>query len=75
MRISVDATDAGFMPDANLFDIRILLDGIEVKNCLTADSDKGEILVFTGSSANGSWLTEWRKGKVEIVENGTERRL
>lgn len=71
----MDRQDPGFHPDANLLDIRITLDGKVLNGCLTADSDKGEVLVFTGYTGNGEYVTEVLYGKVEIIENGTERRL
>lgn len=88
MRISINRNDPGFHPDALDFDIRITLDGETVHNCVTADSDTNE-LVVSGHPIAGvtvdyyqlptpvdSWkLYHYQGGKVEIIENGTERRL
>ena len=84
MRLSCERGDTGYHPDAAMLDIRILLDGQGVEACLTADSDKGEVWVCVEIPGRvyqeriiraGEW-TRWRyTGVVEIVENGTERRL
>lgn len=84
MRLSCDSHDPGYHPEANLLDIRIVMDGQPVERCVTADSDKGEVWVcleIPGRvyqemvKAPGTW-TMWRyTGSVEIIENVTERRL
>lgn len=89
MRISTEYGDPGFHPDANILDIRITFDGHAVGHVVTADSTRGEItcigvplpselnaeLVSCRPGAPGK-LGRWTyRGRVEIIENGTERRL
>jgi len=85
MRISTEFSDPGFREDANMLDIRVMLDGVEVTTCFTCDSDKGE--VWLGAKLPGRepieavrenrdcWTKYLYRGKVEIIENGTERKL
>lgn len=82
MRISTEQGDPGFLEDAYLLDVTILFDGEPVNMCVTADSDKGEIVRlhipldgkepvdFTyADPATGTFARYVYRGKVEIVEN------
>lgn len=89
MRISTEYGDPGFREDALVLDLRIELDGEVVRNCVMADSDKGELKVMGYMPAfrvarvatvytparPGVEPTWTYAGKVEIIENVTERRL
>lgn len=89
MRISTEYGDPGFHPDANILDLRITFDGHAVSHVVTADSTRGEITcigvplpdelnaeLVSHEPGGAGRLSRWTyKGKVEIIENGTERRL
>lgn len=85
MRISTERGAPGFREDALELDISIQFNGKVVNNCVMADSDTGELSVAgrkiaceteTGRDERpGMWTVFHYKGKVEIIENGTERRL
>jgi hypothetical protein len=59
MRLSVNQDDRGYGPEA--FYAKVFLDGIELKNCVTADEELGEVVLFTETAA-----TEVRRGIVRI---------
>lgn len=84
MRLSVDRFDPGFHPEALLLDIRIVYNGKVIRNCITADSDAGEVVVhgeIIGGNligeriGDGEWPVRTYSGTVQIIENGTERQL
>lgn len=83
MRISTQRGDPGFREDALWLDIRIEFNGVVIRNAVMADSDKGEMKTrgYPVSGMPGVYMQEdgdasyVYKGKVEIIENGTERRL
>lgn len=45
MRISIDKRDPGYVVGAERWSLEITLDGKPVPGCITADSDRGEIVV------------------------------
>lgn len=45
MRLTVLDDDPGIRINAGKEHCKVLLDGIEVKRCLTADDEKGEVIV------------------------------
>lgn len=72
MRISVDEKDPGF---ANFrgHATKVLLDGVEVHDCITADEEAGECLCYKDDENGKPVLdgdeiaTEIRRGKVQII--------
>ena len=50
MRVSADKTDDGYryfaMLKANGKDVFVFLDGVEVKNCVTADDERGFVIRY-----------------------------
>lgn len=84
MRISVDRTDPGFREDANVLAIAVYLDGVRMEQCYTADSDKGEVWLgsrlpdrepIESRESIGYWSSYLYRGKVEIIEDDTGRKL
>ena len=74
MRVSVDKEDKGFTRNAPFLTIK--LDGVEQKNCITADDELGEIVRY--KSKDGELVVnridrlickERLNGKVEIISN------
>lgn len=65
MRISVVERDTGFSPNAR--QAKVTLDGIEVKDCITADEEGGFVRIRSDNQPGG----EVRRGKVEIVTAAT----
>jgi hypothetical protein len=80
MRISVDETDSGWRTfEANGgrgARWRVMLDGVEVRNCITADEELGEVLTLVEDPektnalmiVDGRTVRRWRRGKVEITK-------
>lgn len=73
MRLSVDAEDPGYSPAAR--GATVFLDGVMVRDCVTADDERGEVIVFK-HDADGKPLIDWvnqcivkerRRGQVRIV--------
>lgn len=63
-----------------MLDIRVLLNGVVIRNVLTADSDKGIIITQGQPVAHDGPINQQAgfvetHGVVEIIENVTERRL
>jgi hypothetical protein len=73
MRLSMDKDDPGYDPGydpARGIHAKVLLDGVEVKNCLTADEEKGEVVVLRLDLQPGGEASpprETRRGKVRII--------
>lgn len=75
MRLSIIENDKGYNATAYLS--KVLLNGIELNNCITADEDEGYCLVYKTDDngktipnvANNKLLTEVLHGHVEIVNN------
>lgn len=44
MRLSVEKDDPGYWPAQELIDVKVTVDGVEQKFCLTADDERGEAL-------------------------------
>jgi hypothetical protein len=44
MRLSVDENDPGYSP--RVFEATVKLDGVELRNCITADEEAGYCLVY-----------------------------
>lgn len=77
MRISCDERDSGYPTyiahGERARKARVLLNGDDVKFCITADEELGEILVYS-TDKDGRFVTqgdeaktEWRRGRVQIV--------
>jgi hypothetical protein len=73
MRISVDKNDPGF-DERRAMDATVYLDGVEIRNCVTADEELGECICFVLDrhgplQDDGSYetLTEVKRGVVKIV--------
>ena len=74
MRKSVLKNDSGFDPDCS--GIKVFLQNKEVKHCITADEELGEVLVYKLNSKNELYVefgtdyvaTEILKGNVRILE-------
>ena len=76
MRLSVKKSDPGYRPDAHQY--KPYLNGVLVKNCFTADEDRGYVLVYK-TDENGNYLlnelrteilTKKLFGKVELIKIG-----
>lgn len=78
MRLSVMPGDAGYRAYRRLprsLRPRVLLDGVEVRRCVTVDTRRGFVLVFAMDAAGQAVLNarrtdvkmERRYGRVEIV--------
>jgi len=71
MRISIDKNDIGY--DIKGFDTEISFNGKKLNYCITADEEKGTVLVFCEDAhgkpiiENGELKTEILHGKVEIL--------
>lgn len=72
MRISINEKDRGFHPLAYL--AKVKFNGVEIKNCFTADEERGEahcyIIGESGHSLanrDNEPLKEIKHGKVEII--------
>lgn len=82
MRISTDERDSGhraFLSWGNArFRFRVLLDGEDLKGCITADEELGEALVVERDAGGGlirdgdRLKTAWHRGRVEIVLPGRD---
>ncbi|MCW5695781.1 MAG: hypothetical protein KIS96_03490 [Bauldia sp.] len=72
MRISVDKNDPGYRSYASAPGVTVFLDGAEVRGCITADEEVGEVVCFRFDSAGRPVLrgeeiaTEVRRGSVRI---------
>ena len=65
MRLSVLRTDPGYDPmEAHL--VTVKLDGVELKDCVTADEELGEAHCYTVDEYKQQRI-EIRQGKVEII--------
>ena len=77
MRISSDHRDSGHRTylawGGPTSGARVLLNGEEVKHCVTADEELGEVLVWLTDEAGKIIVegdevrSEWRRGKVEVI--------
>lgn len=76
MRISTTADDRAYNPDARSIVRDVLLDGVAIQDCLTADEEAGEVIVFVREAdgrrlkfteGGDEILTEVRHGRVQIV--------
>ncbi len=65
MRLSADKDDPGYGPA--YLTAKVLLDGVELKDCITADEERGECLCFLPTATGTQLDTEMRCGKVEII--------
>lgn len=65
MRLSADKNDPGYGP--GYINAKVFLDGVELKDCVTADEEKGECLCFLPEAGGTMSTTEIRRGKVEII--------
>lgn len=82
MRISTDERDRGWAKlqewGGHCCGARIYLDSVEMKLCVTADEELGEVLVFAEDDAGkpvmdgDDYRREWRRGKVVIVMPGRD---
>lgn len=85
MRITTERGAPGFREDALDLDISIWLNGQQVFDCIMADSDVGELactspslfglVPYNKDVRKGSATLFFYKGKVEIIEGGTRRKL
>lgn len=82
MRISCDETDSGFKTwlahGGGNAKWRVTLNGVELRSCITADEELGEVLVFlydyegrikidkSGGEGNWKTVTRWLRGTVVI---------
>ena len=72
MRISVREDDPGYNPEYMFYEV--LLDGVSLKDCVTADEELGLALCYKKGPddkyiidhADDTMVTEERHGKVEI---------
>lgn len=65
MRISTDEEDSGYKPD--YWRYRVHLDGQELRRCITADTQRGEVLVYDKRDyGKKNPRTKLLKGKVQI---------
>lgn len=46
MRLSVDKSDAGYHDAASICSARVLFNGEPLRDCVTADEDKGEAVIL-----------------------------
>jgi hypothetical protein len=74
MRLSMDKDDPGYDPARGIH-AKVLLDGVEVKDCVTADEELGKVwVIYEPAFSAGPWLTKVptveRSGKVQIILNG-----
>lgn len=67
MRISILKNDPDFTKKGFMYTVK--LNGKHLDNCVTADDEKGEVLVRNKTSKFGSNLRTI-KGKVEIILTG-----
>ena len=73
MRISVSEDDPGFLPPHLTRDAKVFLDGRILEDCITADEERGEAVVYLRDDRQniivqqGRPVTIFVKGKVEIV--------
>ncbi|PBC23475.1 MULTISPECIES: hypothetical protein [unclassified Mesorhizobium] len=73
MRISADIGDAGYVPAEDRHGVRIFLDGIEIKDVITADEECGYILRARRDSLcllvakDGELVTDEMYGQVKIT--------
>jgi hypothetical protein len=71
MRISVEKGDSGYTKDVR--GVLVFVDGVEVKNCLTADEELDFVVVLLTASdgqpviAGDRFQTEVKRGRVAIV--------
>lgn len=69
MRKSVLKNDPAYDPLAGEF--MVLLDGMPLNDCVTADEERGEALVYVRPRAPFTrWGVQWLVGKVEILKQG-----
>jgi hypothetical protein len=77
MRLTVDDLKGPDVKKARLaYRCRVLVNGVEVKNCVVADEEQGYVVchIVPSSLPNDrslwpkSWPTETRRGKVEIID-------
>lgn len=67
MRISIIEGDPGYSPEALRGGTKVLLDGVELDDCVTADEELGEVRVYTGFDIMSRPRTEVRRGVVKVV--------
>lgn len=73
MRISADRNDPSF--NELYLKSKVMLDGVEIRNCITADDEAGECVCFVTDAdgrlpppdAKGNALTEVNRGVVKIM--------
>ncbi len=66
MRISIEETDPGYSELARFSDIKVFCDNVEVKLCITADTDTGYVRYRSKlPPQEGVWQEKY--GKVVIV--------
>jgi hypothetical protein len=66
MRLSVDKDDPGYSPDA--FKAKVTLDGVELRNCVTADEEQGVAICYIDKPFRGDTVPrETRSGVVKII--------
>jgi hypothetical protein len=72
MRLSVERGDEGHCALAYYADVQVLLDGVEVRDCITADTELGLVICYAPEAyVAGEEMTRIEKrGKVEILRNG-----
>jgi len=70
MRLSIVKSDPGYHPMAQ--QCRILLDGVEIKNCFTADEEEGKVYCYGGhlkrTRSGLAVKKEIKTGKVKIIK-------
>lgn len=74
MRLSADINDPGYGP--SYASAKVFLDDVELHDCVTADEERGEVLVYMRDESNKlrtdpddphKILAEWKRGVVKIV--------
>jgi hypothetical protein len=76
MRVSTNKNDVGYLPDSR--DYQVTLDGMVLKDCITADEERGTVLMCLRTDTGGlahtadgrDLLTGERKGLVKISGGG-----
>lgn len=78
MRLSVNKEDPGYHPRATM--AKVILNGVEINSCFTADEELGEVHCFMKGPDNKfilnasrtELLKEVKRGKVEIILPGVD---